>query len=85
MNPDDKQVLILLTIWNASKSRKIPPSISDLQKATLLSAGGVHFKVKELIDAGFATRTRLARSLSITDKGILLLRSQGLINENNSS
>jgi len=76
---DDKHLLIVLTVRNATHFGELPPSVKDLQKATLLSAGGVQFKINDLIKGGYITRTRLARSIQVTDKGKQLLKQNGLI------
>lgn len=78
MKLDDKSVLILLTVRNAGRFGDLPPTILDLQKATLLSAGGVHARIAQLIKNGYVTRKRLARSIQLTDKGKEYLESEGM-------
>lgn len=76
---DDKSLLILLTVRNAARFGELSPSVKDLQKATLLSAGGVQLKINALLDEGYITRKRLARSIQVTDKGERILKENGLI------
>jgi len=76
---DDKSLLILLTVRNTAHFGELSPSVKDLQKATLLSSGGVQFKINDLVDGGYITRKRLARSIKITEKGEKILKQNGLI------
>jgi DNA-binding MarR family transcriptional regulator len=78
MKLDDKSILILLTVRNAGRFGDLPPTVLDLQKATLLSAGGTHARILELVRNGYITRKRLARSIQLTDKGKQYLESEGM-------
>lgn len=78
MKLDDKSILILLTVRNAGRFGDLPPTIKDLQKTTLLSAGGTHARIAELVKNGFLTRKRLARSIQLTDKGREYLEGEGM-------
>ena len=75
---DDKSLLILLCVRNAARFGELSPSVKDLQKAALLSAGGVQLKINWLIENGYITRKRLARSIQLTDKGEKALKDSGM-------